>query len=346
MNLFQLRLLIFSAVVTICVILFFGAVHAGIRPAELSSLSWLGSNTSSLEAEKESLAYMTFLVGTESDLTDSDISHDNYFEAARLLGYQLLHNNNTKTRLDIPFVVLVTPDVSEEKRARLVKDGATVIPVEILDPGPWLHAVVHRWRDVVTKLRAWELTQYSRVLFLDGDIVINRCLDDLFLDPAAQFRPVAADGFKETAGEDTLKADYVLASLPETKKDHDNPPHEDQYRRPDYLTAGFFMFSPSIEMFNFYVSLTVEEGHFDGSYPEQNLLNYAHRLNGTVPWQRLEPLWNVNFPTMQDKANGVASMHEKWWSKELPVDLHDYLWRLRWQMEGFHEHRDLTLASS
>lgn len=110
------------------------------------------------------------------------------------------------------------------------------------------------------------------------------------------------------------------------------------------MTAGFIMFSPSIEMFDFYISLMAEPGHFNPNFTEQNLLNYAHRLHGTVPWQRLAPTWNINFPKPSDEKSGVATMHEKWWGTCLAEEVHDYLLTIRWSMQGFYEARDLALT--
>ena len=290
---------------------------------------------------------MTFLAGTTTNQSDPDYSHDHYFEATRMLGYQLLHDPETKTRRSIPFLILVTEDVSHEKRDRLTKDGAIVIPVPYLIADKWLVGTEPRWRDVVTKLRAWETKDYSRILFIDGDTIINRCLDGIFNDPAAQYRAVIQDRIDDALALDTddpFGSQYVFASLPETSPGHQYPPLETQYKGPQYLTAGFFLFSPSPQIFDFHVSLMGEEGRFDPTFPEQNLLNHAHRAEGKLPWQRLSPEWNVNFPTMNDMRAGVASMHEKWWSEGIEVELHTYILNIRWKMESFYEGRDLGLV--
>jgi hypothetical protein len=52
---------------------------------------------------------------------------------------------------------------------------------------------------------------------------------------------------------------------------------------------------------------------FDANLPEQNLLNYAHRRDGNMPWQTLWYGWNVHFASSEDLEGGVASVHEKWW---------------------------------
>jgi hypothetical protein len=47
------------------------------------------------------------------------------------------------------------------------------------------------------------------------------------------------------------------------------------------------MFAPSKEMFNYYTSFLNIKDSFDPRYPEQNLLNYAHRWGGPMPWKEL-----------------------------------------------------------
>ena len=81
MNLTHIRLLIFSGITAICVIFFFAAVHSGLKPADISTVSWFDSHASAPSQEEvngEKLAYMTFLAGTTANLTDADITHDHY----------------------------------------------------------------------------------------------------------------------------------------------------------------------------------------------------------------------------------------------------------------------------
>ena len=79
---------------------------------------------------------------------------------------QLLHYEPTRA-MGIDVVVLVTPDVDAERRLQLRKDGAMVRPIEFVHGkhDDWLHPKEGRWNDIMSKLRAWEMTEYSRVSF-------------------------------------------------------------------------------------------------------------------------------------------------------------------------------------
>jgi alpha-N-acetylglucosamine transferase len=115
-----------------------------------------------------------------------------------------------------------------------------------------------------------------------------------------------------------------------------HPPRHCQYRR--YGNAGFFVFTPSQTLFDYYLSLLGLPGRFDPGLMEQNLLNYAHRRHGNMPWR---PLWyglNVNWPTENDWQSGVRSFHAKY-SDDDPG--HDPFLRAMWreqraEMEGFY----------
>ena len=104
----------------------------------------------------EKLAYVTFLSGTLDQ--DEDLENDHYFQAVRILVWQLVHHLPTRAE-NIDVVVMVTPTVSESRRKRLIRDGAIVYPVEFLrSESKWVHAAEERWNDVMTKLRVWEMT--------------------------------------------------------------------------------------------------------------------------------------------------------------------------------------------
>ncbi|KAK4964223.1 hypothetical protein LTR66_012412 [Elasticomyces elasticus] len=296
-------------------------------------------------------AFATFLAGTGATDTESDFDEDHYFVATRILAYQLLHAPETRTNAKIPFVVLATHDVSEVKQARLRKDGAVVIVVEPVDPG-WVITETSTWKDVMTKLRLWELTQFERILFLDGDTVLTRPLDDVFDDPAVKLQ-VTRDNTKYiVADEGTLPLTYAFAGVPETKRVHSYPPTEENHSYPNlnYLNAGFFVLRPSIEAFNYYTSLLIPPSpttpsdkpakqRFVPEFPEQNLLNHAHRREGNMPWLALNNTWNIHYPSAQDLHGDVATLHEKWWAPFDP-EIGPFLQSWRWRMQGFFEARD------
>jgi len=75
-----------------------------------------------------------------------------------------------------------------------------------------------------------------------------------------------------------------------------------------YLNAAYFVLQPSEELYEYNLSLLRVPGLFDSQFSDQNLLNYAHRREGNVPWKNT---WNIRYPTIVDLKSGCASLHEK-----------------------------------
>jgi alpha-N-acetylglucosamine transferase len=329
----------FLAVVTLifCITFFFKAPLPSQLDEHRSSLLKFGDGDRHPAASKSKYAYATFLTGTVADAEDADFNHDNYFIAARLLCYQLLHSPETRTNQSIPFLAIVTQDVPQSKQDRLAEDGAIVIPVDYIRED-WVHAMHGQWADVLTKLRMWELTQYERILFLDTDTIVTRPLDGIFQDPAASLDPTKPNKDMVAEDESPQPTSYAFAGVPEMNHDHHYPPSDENHDFPNinYLNAGFFVFSPSVEIFNHYLSIIRIRDRFNPDFPEQNLLNYAHRREGNMPWKQLAPTWNIHYPNLADLEGGVASLHDKWWAPEHP-ELEPFLRSLRWRMEGFYE---------
>jgi alpha-N-acetylglucosamine transferase len=288
----------------------------------------------------EKLAYVTFFSGTLDQ--DEDLENDKYFVAIRILCWQLLHNLSTRTK-NIDVVVMVTPSVSQSRRERLAKDGAIVYPVEFLRAeSRWVKADKERWADVMTKLRVWEMTQYSRILVMDGDSMLLRPLDGVFDDPAAQIKPTQhLDNYTAIEGESPLPETYLLASLSEVwDSTHQFPPTDGTgLKKYGYLNAGFFMLAPSIAAFEHYRSFLEIPNSFDPKYPEQNLMNMVHKWGGPMPWQELSYTWNIRCPSDIDVEKGVVSVHEKWWEQPFIYGndkTKDWLRSRPWEMKGWY----------
>lgn len=244
------------------------------------------SYSSTTDPVKSRYAFATFLASDSQDSQDKVIDNDVYFVAVRLLAYQILWANETKSANGIPFVVLVNSGVSEAKRERLRKDGAIVWEPKDVNP-KWIVTDVSTWQSVLGKLRLWELTEYERVCFLDGDTVLTKPLDGIFQDPAVLAQSAKTDASKTREDEGPLPSQYVFAGLQELMPTHHYPPTEKKHDWPNYgyLNAGIFVLQPNLELLNYYLSLTDTPDRFDPKLPEQNLLNYAHRPEGNMPWQ-------------------------------------------------------------
>ena len=291
---------------------------------------------------RQDIAVATFFSG-ETTPGDSE-EEDNYFIAVRTLAYQLRHSPRTRLDPTIPFIILVTPEVRREKRKQLTDDGAVVIEVDNVKTN--LTVYEPRWRNCWTKLRLFDphVLPFERVLFMDGDTVLTRPIAGVFDDPAAQVRDTQNVAHKRKSDEAPLPTRYLFAGKPDAMTySHSYPPDMSS----NYLNAGFFVYSPSKEIMQYYMSVLELEGRFSPDMPEQNLLNYAHRVEGNMPWQKLHYSWNQNFVTPEDLKESPASLHVKYWDGSLQQDVINYALRWRWEMEGFwvgvNQSRERTL---
>jgi hypothetical protein len=118
-------------------------------------------------------AYVTMLCGG-----------DRYVPGAEVLGRSLQGSGTTAAR-----VLLATADVSPAARARLSAQGWSIREASsIANPHPEAQ-MLPRFADVYTKLRAWELEEFDRVVLLDADTLVLRNVDDLFERPGFAAAP-------------------------------------------------------------------------------------------------------------------------------------------------------------
>ena len=292
------------------------------------------------------VAFATFLAANanadkeESDAESEAINDedDGYYLGTRVLAYQLLHSRSAGTNNSIPFIVICTEDVSKRKRAQLEKDGALIRIVDRLE-ADWVHPGSARWADVLAKLRLFQMTEWSKILFIDADHLVTAPLDGVFYDEATLTQSTLANLEAIKEDESALPRTYMLATHADFfGYEHPWPPPTDA----DYLNCGFFVFTPSRVLFDYYVSLLKLPGRFDPGFPEQNLLNYAHRREGNMPWKPLWYGWNVNWPTEKDWRGGARSFHAKYWDGDPSHDpFLKAMWReQRAEMEGFYRGRD------
>ncbi|KAF2773457.1 nucleotide-diphospho-sugar transferase [Teratosphaeria nubilosa] len=257
---------------------------------------------------------------------------DPYFVGARILAYQLLHAPDTKS--NIPFVVLVPHGVDEEKKRRLQADGAIVQEVDRVDPGNVV-TTQERWVDVIDKFRLWQMTQFERIAFLDADVVLLKRIDKLFDDPAAELQATAQEGNDWEAN--VLPSHYVLAGSAGTAPNHDWPP---EYPFPWYMNAGVFVLRPDLKLFDYYMSLMhLPDLPFDPLFPEQNLLFYAHRGDGPMPWRQIDSKWVTHKTTVKDIKGGVHIAHEHFWEPQ-HKSVGAFLMGKKKEMEKFWAERD------
>ncbi|KAF6767378.1 Glycosyl transferase, family 8 [Kalmanozyma brasiliensis GHG001] len=237
-------------------------------------------------ASSSKYAFVTLLSASPSTFKHeannaTAIYDDTYFIATRMLGYQLMHDPQTKTHLGAPFIVMTTPQVHPAKIERLKKDGAIVWPItEPLRP-PLYSSNQNRYPDVFSKLLLWKWTQFERILFLDNDHVLNHRMDTIFQEPqVAQLRHNRGNQSAVLADEGAQPSDYVFAPIPESGHVHSG------------VNAGFFVLKPDMAMWNYFQSVLAVPGKFDPVYPEQNFQQYVFRQDGNMPFHFLDRRWS------------------------------------------------------
>jgi len=278
-------------------------------------------------------AIATFLNG---DTSKSASDKDYYFTATRVLTYQLLHANETRCARKLPFLVVVTSTVTQDKRDRLTKDGAVVVAVEDVKLKWWIKSGISRWKDQFTKLRLLEMVEYDRILFIDADTILTRPIDGIFDEPEAR-NPVKTNFFlqSEIRGDEAqMPAEFVFSARsdnqPNGRRKHPFPP----ILTPGF-SAGFWLAAPSKEMYEYLMSIMTHWLRFNPQGMEQSLLNYAFRRTGAMPWAELNYQWSATWPGLQDLNGGVASLHEKFW-KVGPKELKTLWFSWRDRMEEFY----------
>lgn len=225
-----------------------------------------------------------------------------------------MHARTTRTTTSIPFVVLCS-EVSERKRRQLQTDGALVVEVEKIPDPEWLHTR-EQWQGVMTKLRIFQQFQFFKILYLDADMLIVRPLDDIFSDHGTSIQSIPTN-VTSRPDEARLPPSYMLAGQAQQRsRVHPYPPRPND----DWFCSGFFVFQPSQNMFDYYMSIMKISNRFDPFYPDQNLLNYAHRWDGPMPWTKFNYTWTTTFPTWEEYEMGAASLHEKYWLEEFRAE--------------------------
>ncbi|KAG5922195.1 hypothetical protein E4U53_003722 [Claviceps sorghi] len=315
-----------------CLLILYVMQHGGpVKPLSDSSYSLVGKTVSTSR-----LAIATFVsAGEGSSVTAESFSSNPYFIATRTLVYQLVHSPDTRINgssfSNIDVVVLVTPEVPNEARQQLTREGAVVIEAEHIPLPSWIKTSVTRWKDQFLKLRLIQQTQYNRVLFIDADTVLTGRIDSIFAEPEVVSPATTAQELSKP--DEVIPSQHVFAARSNNEfsgeRDHPFPPPKTKF-----FSGGFWLVAPDQNLYSYLMSVTDHPGRFDSHTMEQSLLNYAFRLDGPMPWRELHHKWSATWPNHRDLAGGVVSLHEKFWDTG-PEELQK-VWRGRKEeMERF-----------
>jgi glycogenin glucosyltransferase len=107
-----------------------------------------------------------------------------------LPGVEALGSSLAATGTSVPRVLLTTPEIRPMTRERLGAQGWTIREVEpIPNPNPATQQMLPRFGAAYTKLRAWQLGDFDRVVLLDADTIVLQNVDDLFDRPEIAAAP-------------------------------------------------------------------------------------------------------------------------------------------------------------
>ncbi|OON39800.1 glycosyl transferase [Izhakiella australiensis] len=97
-------------------------------------------------------------------------------------GVEALQRSLRRSGSRWPLVVMVTDAIDSGLRNQLEAQGCLIRQVPMVGPDPQLaHRYANaRFAEVWSKLGAWNLTEFSRLVFLDADMLVVQNMDELF----------------------------------------------------------------------------------------------------------------------------------------------------------------------
>lgn len=203
---------------------------------------------------------------------------------------------------DIERVMLHTDDVPPNYLAAFSQDGLWQLKeVNYIDGVEDLYVSKGNIFDgVFTKLAAWNLTDFEKVLLLDLDIIPFRPMDELFdlPCPAAMVRGQGEnDHGKEVDGRRFFAGG-----------DHQEYP----WGQTGGINAGVILLQPDAEIFrqmNLEVTSKNHPCHIAGNGPEQDYLSRFFASRRDSPWHQISVAWNYQLHQSLFSVERVIEWH-------------------------------------
>ncbi|GLT29690.1 hypothetical protein SLA2020_045390 [Shorea laevis] len=152
-----------------------------------------------------------------------------------------------KVKSKYPLVVAILPDVPEDHRKILVEQGCIVKEIEpVYPPENQTQFAMAYYVINYSKLRIWNFVEYSKMVYLDGDIQVFENIDHLFDMPNGKFYAVM-DCFCEKTWSHTPQ--YKIGYCQQCP-DKVQWPAELGPKPPLYFNAGMFVFEPSLSVYD------------------------------------------------------------------------------------------------
>jgi len=239
-----------------------------------------------------------------------------------VIGVKALHRSLQRSETRWPLVVMVTDAIDAGTRAALQAAGCVIKPVAPLMPDSALeqHYASAQFGEVWSKLRAWELTDYERVVFLDADMLVLQNMDELFTLDIGKYALAACHACRCNPNQ---IASYPASWQPENCHYTWHDRGEAAPATLDaYLNGGFLVLKPDNAVFS-WLQQKVQEIDDLKRYPfsEQDLLNevfagrwlplsYIYNALKTLPFQH-SAMWQ------QDKVKNLHYILAKPWKRDL-----------------------------
>nr|VDD16530.1 unnamed protein product [Brassica oleracea] len=152
-----------------------------------------------------------------------------------------------KVKSAYPLVVAILPDVPEEHRRILVEQGCIVREIEpVYPPETQTQFAMAYYVINYSKLRIWKFVEYSKMIYLDGDIQVYENIDHLFDLPDGYFYAVM-DCFCEKTWSHTPQ--YKIGYCQQCPEKVQWPKAELGEPPALYFNAGMFVFEPGLDTF-------------------------------------------------------------------------------------------------
>jgi alpha-N-acetylglucosamine transferase len=233
-------------------------------------------NTRATMTPSDSEVYMTiFSPDVQPNSTGGVIDYQ--FEATSILAYRLLRKQSTRDPQNRRLIVLTTDVVSQEQIRILQSYGADVRTLNNLGPlpptlaDPYYHWSPIRGESEFIKLQIWNMTEYSKILYLNADTLPLRSLAPIFATPLSH---------------DVYDGSYLFAAVSTEKTPQnfvrlDDPtnlvPNDGLEKGPyELFDAAMFLIRPSIQHSLYLASLYYDPRQAD-RFPdrtEQSLLRF------------------------------------------------------------------------
>ncbi|RUS18433.1 nucleotide-diphospho-sugar transferase [Endogone sp. FLAS-F59071] len=239
------------------------------------------------------------------------------------VGVQVLARSLQKVQSQYPLVVLYTPaTISESVLNLLSRSGCITRPTQNILPEGKIDYMWDYYPDTWTKLRAWELDEFDRVVLLDADMLCMQNMDELLAMPLQEGWVAACHACTcNLAKISKYPADWTPENCGYTGCDKSASINAPPTSKKDYFNSGLIVIEPSKAAFdNIVQTLMATPDPNVFRFPDQDFLNVVYK-------GRWEPL-----PYIYNALKTLPSSHGPMWDIEHVKNAH-YILTKPWDVD-------------